>query len=287
MRGGETFNHPSTEVSRGDLRTLGSPDGPLTYLDTGGNGPAVVLLHGGFVDHRMWHAQIPALARTHRVIAPDARGHGASSVAKAPFRRADDVAALLKHLDTGPAVLVGLSMGGATAVDVALEHPPLVRALVVSGVGTSETEFHDPFVLRSLTEMGRALGAGDTAGWVEAFMRFTSGPHRTLAEVDPEVLRLLRDLASHTIAKHRDSEVSPDHHVVPVTDTWARAARIDVPVLAIVGGLDSDDNHAMADRLVRTVAHGRLVRVEDTAHYPSLERPEVFNAYVSDFLSTL
>ena len=267
--------------------TFDTEGGPLSYLDTGGDLPPLVLLHGGFVDHRMWSAQIPVLSRTHRVIAPDARGHGASSVARAPFRYADDVAALLRHLGVGPAVLVGLSMGGATAVDVTLEHPTLVRGLIVSGVGTSETDFHDPFVLNSIAEMGRTLGAGNTAGCVDAFMRFTSGPHRTLAEVDPEVLRLLRDLASHTIAKHEHSEAAPPHYAVPVTDTWARATKIDVPVLAIVGGVDSADNHRMAERLVHTVPHGRLVRVEDTAHYPSMERPDVFNAYVTEFLRGL
>ncbi|MCX5204133.1 alpha/beta hydrolase [Streptomyces sp. NBC_00237] len=101
------------------------------------------------------------------------------------------------------------------------------------------------------------------------------------------MLRLLRDLASHTIAKHEHSGVAPHHYVVPVTDTWARATKIDAPVLAIVGGVDSDDNHRMAERLVRTVPHGRLVRVEDTAHYPSMERPDVFNAYVREFLTAL
>jgi pimeloyl-ACP methyl ester carboxylesterase len=267
--------------------TFDTDGGPLAYLDTGGKLPPLVLLHGGFVDHRMWAAQTPVLARTHRVIAPDARGHGASSVARAPFRYADDVAALMRHLGTGPAVLVGLSMGGATAVDVTLEHPALVRGLVVSGVGTSETEFRDPFVLDSVAEMGRTLAEGDTGAWVEAFMRFTSGPHRTLAEVDPHVLRLLRDLAAWTIAKHEHSGVTPHHYAVPVTGTWARAAKIDVPVLAIVGGVDSDDNHRMAERLVRTVRHGRLVRVEDSAHYPSMERPDVFNAYVREFLGSL
>ncbi|MEU8890633.1 alpha/beta hydrolase [Streptomyces sp. NPDC048442] len=263
--------------------------GPLAYFDTGGNLPPLVLLHGGFVDHRMWQDQIPVLERTHRVIAPDARGHGESSVARAPFRPADDVAALLRHLGTGPAVVVGLSMGGATAVDVTLEHPELVRALVVSGVGTSEHEFRDPWVLAAVTEMERALGEGDVAGWVEAFMRFTSGPHRTLDEVDPEVVRRLREMAAHTISKHTLSQhtgTEPDHRV-PVTDTWARAAKIGVPVLAINGSVDGPDNHKMAERLIRTVPDGRLRLVEGTAHYPNMERPDVFDAYLLEFLRTL
>ncbi|MFJ2745530.1 alpha/beta fold hydrolase [Streptomyces sp. NPDC087440] len=267
-----------------ELRSYDAEGGPLAYLDTGGDGPALVLLHGGFLDHRMWHPQIPELARTHRVIAPDARGHGASSVARAPFRPADDVAALLKHLGAGPAVLVGLSMGGATAVDVALEHPGLVRALIVSGVGTSEPEWRDPWMLEQQAEQARALGAGDAARWVEVFTLFAAGPHRPLDAVDPGVVQLLREMQSYTIAKHTGAE--PDHRV-PVTDTWARAAGIGVPVLALNGELDSTDHRAMAERLVRTVRNGRIEYVEGTAHYPNMERPDLFNAYVTEFLRGL
>ncbi|MFI0982315.1 alpha/beta fold hydrolase [Streptomyces sp. NPDC021093] len=261
--------------------------GPLAHLDTGGDLPPLVLLHGIFIDHRMWEDQIPVLARTHRVIAPDARGHGESSVARAPFRAADDVAALLHHLGTGPAVLVGLSMGGGTAVDVALEHPELVRALVVSGIGTSELEFSDPWVLAATAEIERKFGEGDVAGGVEAFMRFTSGPHRTLDEVDPEVVRRLRDMAAHTASKYTAAQPNPNHLAVPVTDTWTRAAKIGVPVLAINGSVDGPDNHKMAERLVRTVPDGRLRLVEGAAHYPNMERPDVFDAYLREFLRGL
>jgi pimeloyl-ACP methyl ester carboxylesterase len=120
----------------------------LFRLDTGSGDP-VVLLHSGFLDHGMWAAQIPALAATHRVIAPDARGHGRSPVATAPFRHTDDPAELLDELGTGPAVLIGVSMGAATAVDTALEHPALVRALVLTGAGTSEPYFTDPWTVRA------------------------------------------------------------------------------------------------------------------------------------------
>ncbi|MGW7413080.1 alpha/beta fold hydrolase [Streptomyces sp. NPDC054863] len=270
-----------------EVRSYEAEGGPLVHLDTGGDLPPLVLLHGGFVDHRMWEAQTAALSRTHRVIAPDARGHGESSVARAPFRAADDVAGLLRHLGTGPAVVVGLSMGGGTAVDVALEHPDLVRALVVSGVGTSEHEFRDPWILDVVAELERTLGEGDVPGWVEAFMRVTSGPHRSLDEVDPGVVRRLRELAVHTVSQHTGTGTGPQHFAVPVTDTWARAAKIGVPVLAINGSVDGPDNHRMAERLVRTVPDGRLRIVEDTGHYPNMERPDVFNAYLLDFLRTL
>ncbi len=258
-------------------------DGHLAYRDIGAGRP-VVLLHGGFLDSGMWDDQLPALTRNHRVIAPDARGHGASSNATRAFRHTDDLAALLRHLDVGPAVLVGLSMGAATAVDTALEHPGLVRALVVSGAGTSEPEFHDPWVKDVMAEQARALAAGDIEGWIDAFMLFAPGPHRTLDDVDQDVVRRLREMTARTLAKHTGTE--PDWQV-PVADTWARAAKITVPVLALSGAIDAPDQIGMGERLVHSVTHGRARTIDGTAHYPNMERPEAFNASLGEFLRTV
>ncbi|GGU41614.1 alpha/beta fold hydrolase [Streptomyces violascens] len=263
--------------------SLDTADAHLAYRDTGAGQP-VVLLHGGFLDHRMWDDQVPALASHCRVIAPDARGHGGSSNANAPFRHTDDVAALLRHLDVGPAILVGLSMGGAIAVDTALEHPDLVGALVVSGVGTSEPEFQDPWLKEIEAEEARALAAGDAEGWVEAFTRLGAGPHRTLDDVNQDVVRRLREMTRRTLAKHTATEPV---HIIPVTDTWQRAATITVPVLAINGAIDSDDHITMAERLAHTVTNGQVTTIEATAHYPNMERPDTFNEILGNFLRTV
>ncbi|MFF8958753.1 alpha/beta fold hydrolase [Streptomyces sp. NPDC014894] len=255
----------------------------IAYRDTGG-GPPLVLLHGGFLDHRMWDDQIPALAAEYRVIAPDARGHGESSNANGPFRPTDDVADLLRGLDTGPAILVGLSMGAATAVDTALEHPDLVRAVVASGAGTSEPEFTSPWTVGVNTAWTKALAAGDIDGWLDAFTLFAPGPHRPLDAVDPGVVRRLRAMCDHTVRKHTTGEPPL---ITPVADTWARASRIRVPVLALNGSLDADDHLAMSARLIAAVPHGRTALIDAAAHYPNMERPAEFTAALTDFLRTL
>ncbi|WP_171990719.1 alpha/beta fold hydrolase [Streptomyces sp. JHA26] len=266
-----------------DLRFFASADGDLAYRDTGTGAP-VVLLHSGFADHRVFDAQIPALAAAHRVIAPDVRGHGASANATRPFRWADDLAALLRHLDAGPAVLVGVSMGGAIATDTVLEYPELVRGVVACGAATSEFEYTDPWTREVQAEQGRALAAGDVEGWVTAFLRFVPGEHRTAGDVDPDVLRRLREMAFGTLSKHAPDE---ENHHVPMTDTWARVPKIDVPVLTVNGALDGPDLIAEAERLARTVPDGRSVIIEGVAHYPNMERPEEFNRIVLDFLRDL
>ncbi|WP_189023386.1 alpha/beta fold hydrolase [Nocardia rhizosphaerihabitans] len=78
---------------------------------TGGPGAPLVLLHAAFLGSAMFDAQLFGPRRGHRVIAPDARGHGEPANATMPFRHTDDLAALLRHIDAGPAVPVGVSMG--------------------------------------------------------------------------------------------------------------------------------------------------------------------------------
>lgn len=270
----------------------GSPDGPrsfdsghgrLAYLDAG-TGEPLVLLHGGLLDHRSWADQLPALLPEFRVIAPDARGHGGSANASRPFRPADDLADLLRHLGLGPVVVVGLSMGGTIALDLALEHPELVRALVISGNGTSEPEFDDPWLGELAATQSAALAEGDAEAWLDSFTRLASGPHRRLDEVDPEVVRRLKEMTRNTVAKHTPDE---PRYLVPVTDTWKRLTGITVPLLAINGGIDSVNHIDLAERVVRTVVDGRAVTVEGTGHYPNMERPEEFNAHLLGFLRAL
>ncbi|MFE0252618.1 alpha/beta fold hydrolase [Streptomyces sp. NPDC059010] len=273
-----------TATTASDLCFFASADDDLAYRDAG-TGDLVVLVHPGYVDHRYFDDQIPALVSAgHRVIAADVRGHGFSANASKPFRWADDLGGLLRHLDAGPAVLVGACMGAAVATDTALEYPELVRAVVVSGGGTSAFEHSDPWTVERAAESARMLGAGDVSGWVEAFAKNVSGPHRTVDEVDPDAVRRMREMAMHTVSKHTVGE--PNWHV-PLDDPWSRVPQMDMPVLAVHGALDAADGIDMAERLVQTVPNGRSVTIDATGHFPSLEKPEAFNRILLDFLRTL
>ena len=99
----------------------------LYYEDTGGSGPPVIFSHGLFMDHEMFAPQVDALKGRYRVITWDERGHGSTAGPDlAPFTyydSADDLAALLKHLGIGRAVLAGMSQGGFLSLRAALTHP--------------------------------------------------------------------------------------------------------------------------------------------------------------------
>jgi pimeloyl-ACP methyl ester carboxylesterase len=241
-------------------------------------GRPLVFLHGGGVDHRMWEDQVRTIGRTHRVVLVDARGHGESSSATAAYRHCDDLAAVLRALDLEPVVLVGLSMGGGVAVDAALEHSGLVAGLVVSGTGTSEPTFTDPWVLDVFAEWKAAEDTRDPQRWLDAFLRFVPGPRRSLDDVDTAVVERVRQMGWDTL-----QNPAVDHFVppTPVTRTWERVPSIDVPVVVVSGALDSPDHIAMGHRLADAVPDGRTVDIAGTAHYPNMERPDEFDEAVA------
>ncbi|MGW2939208.1 alpha/beta fold hydrolase [Streptomyces sp. NPDC001156] len=264
--------------------TFASEDGLLAYRDAGPrDGRPVVLLHSGFADHTQFENLFPGLAVAgFRVIAPDARGHGFSANASKPFRQADDLAALMRHLDCGtPAALVGVSMGGLIAIDTAIEYPELVRALVVSGRGIGEPDLGDPWSAAHQAAQVNALAAGDIPGWLESIAQWVPGPSRTLDDIDPEIVRHIREMAIRTLMKHTPDE---PNHCVPVEDVASRAKDITVPVLAINGALDTRGCLNTVTALIDAVPNGRITQLDGAAHYTTMEQPEEFTRILLDFL---
>ncbi|MDV3221081.1 alpha/beta hydrolase [Intrasporangium sp.] len=267
------------------MKRLSVPDGHIAYAEAGSGRPPIVLLHAGYVDHRMWDRELAHLSHRTRAVAPDARAHGQSSTPLSAFRQCDDVAALVRHLEAGPAVLVGVSMGAGAAVDTALEHPDVVRALVISGAGTNEPTFEDPWALALVQRQQQAIVAEDPASWLEATLEYVAGPSRSLNDVDPDVVERIRDMHEAFVRDHVRPGIVPPTHVV---GSWDRLAEITVPVLGIVGELDSTDHHHMCERAVASVVDGRgVVRLPDCGHFPNLERPDDWERVVDDFLDEL
>ncbi|WP_406341263.1 alpha/beta fold hydrolase [Streptomyces sp. NBC_00648] len=265
------------------FETFQSTDGLLTYRDEGPrDGEVLVLLHSVFADSTQFDTLIPGLtALGYRVIAPDARGHGRSANATKPFRQADDLADLLRNLGLRQVVLVGVSMGGMIGVDTAVEHPELVRALVVSGRGLGEPDLTDPWSAAVAERQHTALAGGDLPGYLDGFLEWIAGPRRSLDEIDPAIVAHVREMATRTLMKHTPDE--PDH-LVPVEDLASRAKDIAIPVLAINGALDVPGLLDTVAALMDAVPHGRSTELDGAGHYTTMERPEEFTRVLVDFL---
>lgn len=265
------------------MNTCDLPDGGrIAYADTGKGGPLVVLLHPGYTDHTIWTRELLHLGRRTHVIAPDARSHGRSSDGTQPFRQCDDLAVLLRHLGSEPAVLIGVSMGAGAAVDTAIEYPDLVRALVISGAGTNEPDFEDPWALAILQRAQAAVEAGDPQSWLAAMLDFVPGPARTLADVEPAVVAQIAAMHEAFVRDHvRPGMVTPGQ----VENSWDRLGEIAVPVLGVVGALDARDHHQMCKRAVSSVQNGTgVVSIDGAAHFPNLEQPVQWEGVIDRFL---
>lgn len=265
-------------MSRVDL-----PAGHLAYDDIG-DGPPVVFLHDGTLDRRVWTRQLSAFDG-YRVLNLDARGHGESATPMSAYLRADDVIALLDHLDLPSAYLVGQAMGGTSALDAALDHPDRVGGLVISGCGASDQYWQSPFAVDLLKRQLQAAFRRDTDGYVEMYLRlWVDGPHRAPHQVDPSIRDSCRAMAMHTATHHaRPDPVLPGRADRP----WDRLPTVDCPLLALVGELDCVDVREMIERVVSTVPNAKLEVVPGAGHMINMERPDRFNRAVREFLDGL
>ena len=122
-----------------DAETGYAPVNDLSmYYEVHGEGPPLILLHGSYMTADMMRPLATGLAGTRQVIVPELQGHGRTADADRPItyeRLADDTAALARHLGVEQADVIGFSMGGSTALQVAIRHPALVRRLVVASAG--------------------------------------------------------------------------------------------------------------------------------------------------------
>jgi len=168
---------PVPPIELPPARTLMVPGrGELFLRDTGGEGPAVMLLHGWMADADLnWCGAYGDLAAAgYRVLAIDHRGHGRGLRQVNDFRLADcaaDAADALRHLNAAPALVVGYSMGGAIAQLVVRDHPETVTGLVLSGTAQHWQDPRTRRAFKALGVLGLALSIAPRATWTAGFRR--------------------------------------------------------------------------------------------------------------------
>ena len=163
---------PSTEPQAGY-----APAGDLDmYYEISGSGRPLVLLHGAYMTIDTMGPLLPGLARTRQVIAFEQQGHGHTADIDRPItyeQMADDTAAALGHLDVDSADIVGYSMGGGVALQLALRHPRLVRKLVVASATFTSDGMH-AVALEMFPSITPEMFAGSPIE--EAYLRHAPNP---------------------------------------------------------------------------------------------------------------
>ena len=241
-----------------------------------GSGPAVVLLHSGVADRRMWQEIQPALADRFRVVSPDLRGFGDSPLPGVDFTDADDVAALLDELEIGSAAVVGSSLGGRVALELATLHPERVTSLVLlcpafGGGGRT------PAAVAFGEAEDRLLEAGDVAGAVELNVRTWLGPEAS--EATRDLVRAMQRRAFYVQLEAETASPPPRRRQVDVVPATVR-----VPAVVVTGERDLDHFQDVGRFLASEIPGAEHVHLPWAGHLPSLERPDVVGALVLDAL---
>lgn len=254
----------------------------LRYEDTGGDAPAVLLLHGFPLSSAMWAPQLQALGDRHRLIAPDLPGFGGSDSPADPdaWRMGDygDAAkALLDFLGIASAVVVGHSMGGYVAFSLIRRYPDRVRALVLqdtrAGADSQET-----FATRE--EQQREVRAAGTAALRPRLLQKLLAPKNF---GDPSLESSVLSLMDHPVSGYVAALEAMKHR----PDSTPTLSRIRVPTLVVVGAEDVLTPPSVARAMQAAIPGARLAEVPGAGHLANLEEPEGFNEALASFLAGL
>jgi len=239
------------------------------------DGPLVVLLHAGVADRRAWYEVANRLAGDHDVVAYDRRGFGDTPFTDGEFSDAADLRGLLQEMGNGRAWLVGNSMGGAVALDTALQYPETVAGLVLVGNAVSGWPESVGYGMDAATEAleeryMRATTDGDrddlqrVAAWL-----WLDGANEPEGRVSGAPRDLLREMVAGIT---RGEEVAGRRADEP--DAWSNLERIEAPTVIACGEYDTfllGPLQQVAERMPH--AEFRLLR--GTAHLPMLDQPDV------------
>jgi 3-oxoadipate enol-lactonase len=236
--------------------------------DTGGPGAPLVLLHPGIGDSRVWDLIVPRLAARYRVIRYDARGHGMSPPATAPYTLVEDLIMVLDHLEVARATFVGCSQGGATSIDLTLAQPERVSALVLVSPGVSGYPMPDN------PELDAQFEALAEAADVEGIARVAGGMWTT-GEPDDTVLAQLRSAAKAWLAN--------DEYEKPGPSAFDRLGSITAPAVLLIGDKDYPPLIECDEAIAARIPGCRKIDVPGGDHLLPLRVPELVVETIEEF----
>lgn len=259
-------------------------DGAVIAGSEAGEGFPVIFLHAGVCDHRMWHGQMEAVAEAgFHAVAYDRRGYGESRAEDVPFSHLDDLEAVLEALDIHAAIFVGCSLGGGLAIDFALAHPGRTVGLVLVGTAITGAISHvepDEQGIVMAEEDAEERGDLDMLNKVQAHA-WLDGPRSANGRVWGAARELFLDMNGKAL---RHPPLSLEEERPRAID---RLHAITAPALLVCGDLDFAYILQRHDDASEALGNAFAVVLEGTAHLPNLERPDLFNPLLLEFLEAV
>ena len=252
------------------------------WFDVTGEGPAVALVHAGIADSRMWEPQLRSFASTHTVVRVDLPGFGNSPVESNRVSYRGAVAEALGAAGSERAALVGTSLGGRVALELALESPERVTALVLVGSGIDGHEWSQEVEAFGEAEE-EALARGDLEAAVDLNVDlWVVGPRRGPDAIDPALRELAAEMQRNAFRLGEGHDLREARLDPPASQ---RLGEVAVPTLVVTGEEDVQDIHAIAEQLAGGIPGAQRATIPGAAHLPNLERPGEFDRIVLGFLA--
>lgn len=245
------------------------------HYELAGEGPAVLLLHPVGLDLSWWEPQVEALRSEFQVLRLDFRGHGESALAPPPYTIvdfADDAHAFLQALEINAAHVIGLSLGGMVAQELALGYPAAVRSLILTNtLCTLPTQAR-----QAMRARGEAAKQGGMAAVVKPTLErwFTPGFIRS-----PLVARCRERLLANDV-----DAWAATWNAIADLDTLPRLSGIHVPTLVTTGDADVSTPVSAAQVIADHIEGATLRVMAGAPHMAPYERPDLFNPLVLEFL---
>ena len=266
------------------------------YYEEHGSGDPLLLIMGLAADSVAWMFQVPDFAKRYRTITFDNRGVGRSSKPAGPYtihQMADDAAGLLDALRIPRAHVLGVSMGGMIAQELALRHPEKVRGLVLGCTypePDAEVERQREF---GISQFGGSVSAGgemridvsmlDPMTFFQHLLPRVFNP----GFIERELPRLMEVFAGALQYGFSMEAILGQVAAVMGHRATDRLHQIESPTLVITGDADLLVSPANSDILARSIPGAKLVKVPGGSHGFNFETPDVFNRAVLDFLATV
>lgn len=248
-----------------------------------GDGDPLIFIHGFPFTSELWQPQLDAVPAGWHFIAPDLRGFGESDLGtRSDYTMdvlADDMVALMDHLELDQAVITGLSMGGYVELSLALRHPDRVRALVFTATRANADSEDAKHKRRALAMRVRSMGSQAVID--DMFAKLTSG-HTKLKY--PQVAEKLQAMMA---AARPDALTRALDAMAERKDYQEDLSRISVSTLVVRGEQDEIVSATDMEAIARTVPGARQEVIALTGHVPNLEAPDVYNKILTHYLQML
>jgi 3-oxoadipate enol-lactonase len=270
-------------TASGQALTLEVSGGTIAY-DVGGSGPPVVLVHEAIADRRMWNREFSELKRDHHVARYDLRGYGGSAAATSPFSPVRDLSTLIDHLEMSRPLVIGASVGGKIALDLALAEPRKVGGLLLIAPGYSGMDYDQVPGGKATFERDERLSKAAADAWAAGHLEEATEHLRQLwaSALTGAHLDLFR-----TMVRENAKEVFEDRSGQFETREGGPAAgrlnEIRVPTRILVGDRDNPAMPHCANFLARGIPGATVQLVPGADHLLNLSRPEAFDAALRAF----